>query len=129
MAVSGIDHTIKIFSPDAHDQQNARNGVGVKSADPDSFSSISFGRRRRARHSNTNLDVDATLGNGSEDDSVATNGLTSRKRMRQSYQIMSQNDIERRGGGEDAFITVSYSRILSRTAFGSSTRGRGAYSS
>ena len=47
MAVSGIDHTVKIFSPDAHLQRNARKGVGVHSADPASFSSIRWGRRGR----------------------------------------------------------------------------------
>ena len=34
-------------------------------------------------------------------------GLTSRKRMHQSYQILSQNDVQRQGGMRDAFITVS----------------------
>ena len=34
-------------------------------------------------------------------------GLSSRKRMHDSYAITSQNDVESRGGMRDAFITVS----------------------
>jgi nuclear receptor interaction protein len=33
-------------------------------------------------------------------------GLRSCKRIKNSYQIMSQNDIERQGGLSDAYITV-----------------------
>lgn len=33
-------------------------------------------------------------------------GLQSRQRIRDSYRIMSQNDVERRGGMSEAFITV-----------------------
>lgn len=33
-------------------------------------------------------------------------GLRSCKRVKNSYQIMSQNDIERQGGLSDAYITV-----------------------
>lgn len=40
-----------------------------------------------------------------EDDEVAANGLKSRKAMDKSYEIISENDMTRRGGGEDAFIT------------------------
>ena len=94
MAVSGIDHTIKIFSPDAHLQRNARKGVGVQSSDPGSFSSLNFGRRRRNRAAEPSAEatdsepaVDAP---SDSDDEVAPGGLSSRKRMHQSYQITSQ---------------------------------------
>lgn len=40
-----------------------------------------------------------------EDERVAPSGLSSRKRMHQQYQITSQNDMDRKGGREDAFIT------------------------
>lgn len=108
MAVSGIDHTIKIFSPDARDQYNARKGVGVEATDP-GFSSLAFGMRRRRRRSRTSepavpretseaMDVDS-------DTEVAPNGLKSRKRIHDEYQITSQNDQDRQGGQQDAFIT------------------------
>ncbi|PSN63210.1 WD40 repeat-like protein [Corynespora cassiicola Philippines] len=111
MAVSGIDHTIKIFSPDAHEQYNARKGIGVHSADP-GLSSLSFGRRRRApipTEPDDEPNDDESGSAHSEDDEsdveVARNGLGSRKRMHQQYQITSQNDMERRGGREDVFLT------------------------
>jgi nuclear receptor interaction protein len=37
---------------------------------------------------------------------VAHNGLASRRRMQDSYRIMNQNDVERQGGNQDAFLTV-----------------------
>ncbi|KAF2192687.1 WD40 repeat-like protein [Zopfia rhizophila CBS 207.26] len=113
MAVSGIDHTIKIFSPDAHAQHNARKGIGVRPADPSAFSSLGFGRRRRNRWTTTCTSEPAVSrdpsGDESEDeggeDQVAPNGLSSRKRMHLEYQITSQNDVDRKGGRQDAFIT------------------------
>lgn len=33
-------------------------------------------------------------------------GLESRKRIHDSYHIMSQNDVDRRGGMSEAYITV-----------------------
>ena len=92
LAVSGIDHTIKIFSPDARAQEDARLGInGTLPRGSSGYSSIS-GRRRPARPSNPATE--------------APEGLTSRKRMQESYQITSQNDAERQGGMRDAFITV-----------------------
>lgn len=94
LAVSGIDHTIKIFSPDYRAQEDAEAGVNISSATNGSsgFSSIS-GRRRAGRGSN-------------KEDQRQEEGLSSRKRMHQSYQIVSQNDLQRKGGMRDAFITV-----------------------
>lgn len=93
LAVSGIDHTIKIFSPDYRAQTDAQAGINISSATNGSsgFSSVS-GRRRAGRGSN----------NG---DSSREEGLSSRKRMQQHYQIVSQNDMQRKGGMRDAFIT------------------------
>ena len=125
MAVSGIDHTIKIFSPDARARETARLGRGITSHDSSEFSSLAYppriGRRRVTRRSDS--DWNATIGgNGNttsepavprpttdedEDESyVAANGLSSRKRMNDSYRIMNQNDVERQGGNQDAFLTV-----------------------
>ncbi|KAF2110173.1 WD and tetratricopeptide repeat-containing protein [Lophiotrema nucula] len=114
MAVSGIDHTIKIFSPDANDQRNARLGIGVQAVDP-GFSSLGFGRRRRRRNIGTSRRSESSSAaplksedeseDEDEEEKVAANGLSSRKRMHESYQIMSQNDMDRKGGREDVFIT------------------------
>jgi hypothetical protein len=106
MAVSGIDHTIKIFSPDARDQRNARKGVGVQSTDPGSFSSLNWGRQRRTQSTNNESERQAEDLSDS-DEEVAMNGLRSRKRMHDAYQITSQNDMDRKGGREDYFISVS----------------------
>ncbi|KAJ5207434.1 hypothetical protein N7472_003882 [Penicillium cf. griseofulvum] len=81
IAASGIDNTIKIFSPDQNAQEDARNGVNI--LDPDNPSN-KFGR------------TNSTIG-----------GLESRKRVHESYRIMSQNDVERRGGMNEAHITRS----------------------
>lgn len=82
IAASGIDNTIKIFSPDQHAQDDARNGVNI--LDPDNPSN-KFGRNN------------SRIG-----------GLESRKRVHESYRIMSQNDVERRGGISEAQLTVHY---------------------
>lgn len=82
IATSGIDNTIKIFSPDQNAQDDARNGINI--LDPDNPSN-QFGR------------TGSSIG-----------GLESRKRVHESYRIMSQNDVERRGGMNEAHITVHY---------------------
>lgn len=137
LAVSGIDHTVKIFSPDARARAAARRGDGVAAHDPSGFSSITgprrFGRRvtRRGRaadevddaHGTTSAPVveertgpdaatAAAVSNeaditDSDEEPVATNGLASRKRMHDQYRITSHNDAERQGGNRDAYITVS----------------------
>jgi hypothetical protein len=114
MAVSGIDHTIKIFSPDANAQRSARKGVGVQSSDPDDFSSLNWSRRRRTRSSDDDEQSEErpTEVQSDSDDEVAPNGLRSRKRMHEAYQITSQNDMDRKGGREDYFISVSANRSM-----------------
>ncbi|ORX98419.1 WD and tetratricopeptide repeat-containing protein [Clohesyomyces aquaticus] len=109
MAVSGIDHTIKIFSPDIQEQHNARKGIGVYSVDP-GFSTLGYSRRRRNRNNPPREPVKSDESSrqtqeGSDDEEVAPNGLSSKKRMHEQYQITSQNDMERKGGRENAFIT------------------------
>ena len=95
LAVSGIDHTIKIFSPDSRAQEDAEKGTNISSAVHGSsgYSSLS-GRRRPRRNS------------PAEEGPPQQEGLASRKRMQQSYQIISQNDVQRQGGMRDAYITV-----------------------
>ncbi|KAK7627835.1 wd and tetratricopeptide repeat protein [Phyllosticta citricarpa] len=112
IAVSGIDHSIKIFSPDARARRNARLGVGVSPADSSTFSSISFGRlrRRHARQSTSahENEIDSSYvpeGDEEEPESAAPNGLASRRRMHDEYRITSENDVNREGGSRENFIT------------------------
>ncbi|KAK2765408.1 hypothetical protein FQN54_008254 [Arachnomyces sp. PD_36] len=93
IAVSGIDKTIKIFSPDARAQNDARLGINI--ADPDAAANTSA-----QEHRNTEPREDL--------------GLKSCKRMNESYQIMSQNDVERQGGMSEAYITRSMLTRLAR---------------
>jgi nuclear receptor interaction protein len=123
LAVSGIDHTIKIFSPDARAREAARLGRGVEAHDASEFSSIAWpprsgGRRRASRRSTSHSESGGATSEpamdrrdeddeNDEDDYVAPSGLASRRRLHESYQIMQQNDVERQGGNQDAFVTVS----------------------
>ncbi|KAI1976542.1 hypothetical protein LOZ53_006038 [Ophidiomyces ophidiicola] len=95
LAVSGIDHTIKIFSPDARAQHDAK--VGINIADPDAQANIVSGNTPGGNRTERN-----------------TLGLRSRRRMQDSYQIMSENDVNRQGGMNEAFITVSAISYLFR---------------
>jgi nuclear receptor interaction protein len=110
MAVSGIDQTIKIFSPDVNDQWKARKAFGVHSADP-GHSSLSFGRARRTMSTPPPRD---SVDSDTEDDEVAADGLRSRKALHNMYKIMSKNDMDRKGGRDDAFITQALLAQLHR---------------
>ncbi|OAL71038.1 wd and tetratricopeptide repeat protein [Trichophyton violaceum] len=87
LAVSGIDQTIKIFSPDNRAQDDASNGINI--ADPDAQSDLTVG-------------VESVL----DQTNMRSPGLASRKRLRDSYQILSQNDVNRQGGMNEAFLTL-----------------------
>lgn len=128
MAVSGIDHTVKIFSPDAHLQRNARKGVGVHSTDPASFSSIRWGRRGRAASTEAPAETEtepAVETPSDSDDEVVPGGLSSRRRMHQCYQITSQNDMDRKGGRDDYFISQAVFAQLARHIARSQAGGTG----
>ncbi|GAB7352950.1 hypothetical protein MBLNU459_g3525t1 [Dothideomycetes sp. NU459] len=123
LAVSGIDHTIKIFSPDSRARETARLGRGVEAADASNFSSISWPRRTRGRLAPTgNLTTsEPAMPAGSEEQRVdddeqyvAPNGLPSRKRMGDEYRIVAQNDVDRQGGNQEAFITRSMLATLAQ---------------
>lgn len=116
LAVSGIDHTIKIFSPDSRAREAARLGRGVEAADASGFSSITWparaiGRRTAQRDMTTSEPAMAAVNDeqGVEEDEeyVASGGLASRKRMHEVYQITSRNDIDRQSGNNEALVTVS----------------------
>ncbi|KAL8665225.1 MAG: hypothetical protein Q9202_002447 [Teloschistes flavicans] len=98
LAVSGIDSTIKIFSPDNRAQDDAREGinVGYSSNGFTTHSSLS-GVRRRARRAPRD-----------DDDGAPEEGLASRKRMDQREEIVRENELQSRGGMREAFITVRH---------------------
>ncbi|KAK6404041.1 hypothetical protein LTR95_018899, partial [Oleoguttula sp. CCFEE 5521] len=118
LAVSGIDHTIKIFSPDARAREAARLGREITAQDADEFSSIAWPHRlsrRGLRRSDAERprttsepafpthDVDEEL----DESYVAPTGLTSRSRMHEATEIMARNDVDRRGGNQDSFVSRS----------------------
>ena len=110
IAVSGIDSTIKIFSPDAHARRNAALGISVQEADPSTFSSI-LGRQRR-RGANNDA---SNLEDREEDENdwiiVAENGLRSRQRLHNAYEITSDNEMRNSRGRESSFISSSVVQV------------------
>lgn len=125
LAVSGIDHTIKIFSPDLQAQAAARHGINLGTSfaqSPGRSSLRTWPRLRQTRAPSDDIEaitVDNetlspdTLSPGAVDENESdalghprNGGLASRKRMHDSYRIVSQNDVERQGGLRDAYITV-----------------------
>ncbi|KKY18394.1 putative wd repeat-containing protein [Phaeomoniella chlamydospora] len=106
IAASGIDNTVKIFSPDARMQDEARKGNNIANPGGIPESSLGLGNRRTSATS---------------PESTTTAGLTSRRRVDQMYQIISSNDVSRQGGVGDAYLTRS---MLARIA-ASINRGQG----
>ena len=98
IAASGIDSTIKIFSPDARLQENAREGIDIANPSDAALrhSSLRLGgsRRRPAQPADAPTDASPVR-------------LTSKKAMHKSSEIISQNDIAREDGYGEAYITVS----------------------
>ncbi|KAL9061570.1 MAG: hypothetical protein Q9162_000102 [Coniocarpon cinnabarinum] len=128
LAVSGIDHSIKIFSSDKRARDNARKGIRINNTGLSGFSTLRggrtrFGRARRPPRQNTNeqgegepllSSSEPAVPKGTTNDSdteaeeaaLAPSGLSSRRRMHLRAQITAENDVDRRGGqGRDAFIT------------------------
>lgn len=85
IATSGIDDTIKVFSPDQRAQDDARRGINI--LDPDNPANT-IGRHV-----------------------AGVSGLRSRKCMDDCYRITSQNDAERQGGMNEARIAVRLSSV------------------
>ncbi|KAM3419352.1 hypothetical protein BST61_g5283 [Cercospora zeina] len=117
LAVSGIDSTVKIFSPDSRCRDDARLGRGVSAAG--TSSPVRIGRRNRqqarthgeqAEESST--DVAAYSDDSATDDHVSSTGLRSRRRMHRSYQIVQQNNMELEGSSHDSSITLPHSQLL-----------------
>ena len=132
LAVSGIDHTVKIFSSDKQARDSARRGLRLNNTGYSGFSTLGmggrtrFGRARRpppppTRNVSSKGEEESLLSSSepavldptsnesdteSEEAVIAPNGLSSRKRMHLRAQITSENDVERRGGhGRETFIT------------------------
>lgn len=106
IAASGIDSTIKIFSPDERLQEEARHGINIaRPSDATStHSSLRYGlpRRRQAQPIDPLPDGSPT-------------GLTSKKRMAQCYEITSKNDIDRRDRiGEPDIARAMLARFAAR---------------
>ncbi|KAI4108525.1 MAG: hypothetical protein L6R37_000961 [Teloschistes peruensis] len=97
LAVSGIDSTIKIFSPDNRAQEDARNGVnvGYSSNGFATHSSLLSGVRRRSRRAPSD-----------GEDGAPEEGLASSKRMDQREEIVRENELQSRGGMREARSTV-----------------------
>jgi nuclear receptor interaction protein len=129
LAVSGIDSTIKIFSPDAHARRNALRGVGVSAADHSAFSSIGLSHRRRgvtarggsndSNGSSSYADQnggaeEAESAQDSDNERVAPNGLASRKRIHLEYEITSENDMERRTENHSDYISRGMIQLLAQ---------------
>ena len=126
LAVSGIDSTVKIFSPDRRAQRDARNGINIACPRPQRTGSVHHnghsGRRglrtyRRPSPPSSPPPLEDMEGHpaaksesddaSSEDEPAPTNhGLASCKRMQENYQITTRNDVDRRGGMQEAYLTV-----------------------
>jgi DDB1- and CUL4-associated factor 6 len=107
IAVSGIDSTVKIFGSGGREREDAEKGVNIANPGGGRHSSLRIGGRRR-RHDPVE-DDEADI-----DGAVTSNGLPSRKAMQRSYEIMSQNELDRTSGVGDAFITVSVDALFAR---------------
>ena len=107
IAVSGIDSTVKIFGNGGREREDAEKGVNIANPGGGRHSSLRRGGRRRRHEA---MEDDEAEGEGV----TAANGLASRKAMHKSYEIMSQNELDRTSGVGDAFITVSVDTLLAR---------------
>jgi DDB1- and CUL4-associated factor 6 len=107
IAVSGIDSTVKIFGSGGREREDAEKGVNIANPGGGRHSSLRIGGRRRRHEPLEDDEVDV-------DGAVTSNGLPSRKAMERSYEIMSQNELDRTSGVGDAFITVSVDALFAR---------------
>jgi nuclear receptor interaction protein len=115
LAVSGIDSTIKIFSPDSHARRAAAGAKGITAADASNFASIRYERRvssaKPSASNRRNSDKDEE-DDEDGDEKVAPHGLESRKRFDQMDSIVSQNDHERRTQVQSNYVSNSMLQLL-----------------
>ena len=107
IAVSGIDSTVKVFGTGDREREDAEKGTNVANPGSSGHSSLRLGGRRRRRATQVEEEPESET-------PTTSRGLASRKAMHNSYQIMSQNDVDRRNGVGDAFITVSMDDLFAR---------------
>jgi nuclear receptor interaction protein len=107
IAVSGIDNTVKIFGSGGREREDAAQGINIANPGGGRHSSLRLGGSRRRHEALEDNDAETEGG-------IASNGLPSRKAMDKSYEIMSQNELDRTSGVGDAFITVSVDALFAR---------------
>jgi nuclear receptor interaction protein len=107
IAVSGIDSTVKIFGSGGREREDAEKGINIANPGGGRHSSLGLGGRRRRREAAEDDDAET-------EGAIAWNGLSSRKAMNKSYEIMNQNELDRTSGVGDAFITVSVDALFAR---------------
>ncbi|KAH0538660.1 hypothetical protein FGG08_004735 [Glutinoglossum americanum] len=95
--------------------QDAQNGINIAHQGSSGWSSLQYDTiRSHGRLRRRGGQTPATTGGNPDEGNTEPHGLTSCKRMNQSYAITSQNDVERQGGMRDAFLTVqtlSHARV------------------
>ncbi|EHY53407.1 hypothetical protein HRR83_003614 [Exophiala dermatitidis] len=110
IACSGIDSTIKIFGPggDSREREMAERGIDVANPGGGMHSSLRFGARRSSRRMRGEDDEDEDDESDEEaqsEDATSARRLRSRRAMHRSYEIISRNDVERRRGASDTYVT------------------------
>jgi len=114
LAVSGIDSTIKIFSPDARARRRARYTNMARNYEPagrNNRQAAEQPAREQTRQQDDSSDIDQTTDR--------CFGLPSSRRMADREDILSRNNEERHGGNRDAYITQTMlARIWARRNIG-----------
>lgn len=129
LAVSGIDHTVKIFSADNRAREAARWGRDSVETATDARKRLQEEGRREAKREaewklwemedgRARLDRDHAQEEADDEEEderfIAPGGLESRRRMQHEYSITSHNDVSRQGGNQEAVITRSMLQNLAR---------------
>ena len=116
LAVSGIDHTIKIFSPDQRAQTDARRGINLATATNPSHGTSRIRPRAVPRAAASTDEAESTqaerLSTQSEDEEALEQERPSNGGLQSCVmssaeieQLVQQNDLDRKGGAEETFIT------------------------
>jgi DDB1- and CUL4-associated factor 6 len=107
IAVSGIDSTVKIFGNGGREREDAEKGLNIANHGGGRHSSLRLGGHRRRHEPMEDSEPEM-------EGAITSNGLSSRKAMDKSYEITSQNELDRTSGLGDAFITVSVDALFAR---------------
>lgn len=111
IAVSGIDSTIKIFSPDARSRRDAGLANGVEEADQTTFSSILGHSRDRGGNGDDTANNREAADGEYEGYERSPRGLHSRQRLHEAYEIESTNEMRNQRGLEGSFISTSVVQV------------------